>query len=66
METYKSKVEISKEAWNNDQLSKPIKVSKRPLLKNSHDLESRKQNLKILYRMVSSRRKKLEDFNNHH
>ena len=66
METYKSKVEISNEAWNNDQLSKPINVSKRPPLKNSHDLESRKQNLKNLSRTASSLRKKVQDFNNHH
>ena len=57
MENYKRKLEISQEAWNNGVIRKSIKTSKRPLLKNSDDLESRKQNLKNLSKMVSSRPK---------
>ena len=64
MESYKRKVEISKESSNNGLLRKSIKISKRPLLNNSDDLESRKQNLKNLSRMVSSRRKEAQDLNN--
>ena len=64
MENYKRKLEISQEAWNNGVIRKSIKTSKRPLLKNSDDLESRKQNLKNLSKMVSSRPKNVQDLNN--
>lgn len=64
MENYKRKLEISQEAWNNGLIRKSIKTSKRPLLKNSDDLESRKQNVKNLSKMVSSRPKNVQDLNN--